>query len=99
MLSRIPAWLKNRYILTTIAFVLWMLFFDRNDLFTQMERTRDLRALDRSKQYYSHQIDTARKQLDQMIHNPAALEKLAREKFRMKRDNEDEFEVPDQAAK
>ena len=93
MLSRIPSWLKNRYLLTLFAFVLWVLFFDRNDLFTQMERARDLRGLEKSKTYYTSQIDAAKKELDQMSHDPAALEKFAREKYRMKKDNEDEYAI------
>ena len=99
MLRRIPKWLKNRYTLTLLAFALWITFFDRNDLFTQGERARDLRSLEKSKTYYTSQIDAARKELDQMSHDPAALEKFAREKYRMKKDNEDEFEIDDAPAK
>jgi cell division protein DivIC len=93
MLSKIPSWLKNRYVLTTIAFVLWILFFDRNDIFTQRERARDLKSLEKSKVYYTGQILEAQKELDQMSHNAAALERFAREKYRMKKENEDEYEV------
>lgn len=99
MLSRIPSWIKNRYVLTVFAFVLWILFFDRNDIFTQMERARDLRGLEKSKKYYTGQIEDCRKQLDQMSNNPAALEKFAREKYRMKKDNEDEYEIEDPHSK
>lgn len=99
MLQKIPGWIKNRYLLTTLAFVLWILFFDRNDLFTQAERNRDLRSLQKSKTYYTSQIDAAKKELDQMSHDPAALEKFAREKYRMKKDNEDEFAIGDTPAK
>ena len=99
MLSRIPSWIKNRYVLTVFAFVLWVLFFDRNDLFTQMERARDLRSLEKSKKYYTGQIEDSRNELDQMSNNPAALEKFAREKYRMKKDNEDEYEIEDPSPK
>lgn len=95
MFSKIPSWIKNRYVLTAVAFVLWVVFFDRNDLFTQMERARDLRTLQKSKKYYSAQIEASRKELDQMSHDPAALEKFAREKYRMKKDNEDEYDIDD----
>jgi cell division protein DivIC len=97
MFSKIPSWIKNRYVLTTVAFVLWVLFFDRNDMFTQMERAKDLRTLEKSKKYYTAQIEACRKELDQMSNNPAALEKFAREKYRMKKDNEDEYEIDDSA--
>ena len=95
MLRKIPKWLKNRYFLSAAAFILWITFFDRNDLFTQRERARDLKNLQKSKTYYSTQIDAAKMELDQMSHDPAALEKFAREKFRMKKDNEDEFSIED----
>jgi cell division protein DivIC len=95
MLSRIPSWLKNRYALTAVAFVLWVLFFDRNDFFTQMERARDLRSLEKSERYYTGQILDAKKELYQMSNNAAALEKFAREKYRMKKDNEDEYDIGD----
>lgn len=98
MLSKIPSWLKNRYLLSAAAFVLWITFFDRNDLFTQRERARDLKNLEKSKTYYSNQIDAAKKELDQMSHDPSALEKYAREKYRMKKDNEDEFIIDDSPA-
>ena len=99
MLKKIPSWIKNRYLLTTVAFILWILFFDRNDMFTQAERNRDLRSLQKSKTYYTSQIDAAKKELDQMSHDPAALEKFAREKYRMKKDNEDEFAIDDTPSK
>ena len=45
MRAAIPAWLRNKYLLTTILFVCWMLFFDHNDLFTQVARSRELSDL------------------------------------------------------
>jgi cell division protein FtsB len=99
MLQRIPKLLKNRYILTTAAFILWVSFFDRNDLFTQAERARDLRTLQKSKAFYTTQIDAAKKELDLMTNDPSALEKFAREKYRMKKDNEDEFAIDDAPSK
>ena len=64
-----------------------------------MERARDLRSLEKSKKYYTGQIEDSRKELDQMSNNPAALEKFAREKYRMKKDNEDEYEIEDPSPK
>lgn len=93
ILSQIPAFLKNKYLLTGTAFAVWMIFFDRNDLFTQYERRRELRALEKSKEYYSGQIAKERKSLEELQNNPAAIEKYAREQYGMKRDNEDVFMV------
>jgi cell division protein DivIC len=49
--------------------------------------------LEKSKQYYEHQIDATRHELDQLKTDPGLLEKYAREKYCMKRDNEDLFVI------
>jgi cell division protein FtsB len=92
LLTRIPAWLKNKYFLTTVGFVVWIMFFDTRDFITSHFRERaELVKLEKSKQYYEQQIAVTQKELDQLKTNPALLEKYAREKYLMKRDNEDLF--------
>ena len=91
--SRVPSWAKNKYIITLIAFVVWMIFFDAKDILTQRERTGELRQLQESKAYYTEEIAKERKALEELKSNPAAIEKYAREKYMMKRDNEDLFIV------
>lgn len=94
ILERIPSWLKSKYLLTVAGFAVWMLFFDDRDLITTHFRHPDeLNKLEKSKKYYEQQIFTTRQELDQLKSNPALLEKYAREKFLMKRDNEDLFLV------
>ena len=91
--KRIIAILKNKYLVTLIAFALLMLFFDRNDVFVQFDRTRQLHELTNSKKFYETEIAKTRKELNDLQNNPAALEKYARENFLMKKDNEDVFVV------
>ena len=94
LLTHIPAWVKNKYLLTTVGFVVWVLFFDSRDFITSRFRERArLVRLESSKQYYEQQIATTRKELQDLKSNPALLEKYAREKYLMKRDNEDLFLV------
>lgn len=97
-LEKLPAWLTNKYMLALLAFAAWILFFDRNDLLTQVQRHRELIELQQSKDYYSSQIRTERKELEELKSNPAALEKYAREKYYMKRDNEELFILPGETA-
>ncbi len=85
--------IKNKYLLSLGIFAVLMLFFDRNDVFTQIERKKQLKELQASKQFYLDEIAKTRKELADLQHNPAALEKYARENFYMKRDNEDVFIV------
>lgn len=98
VLTHIPSWLRNKYLISFTVFCAVMLFLDKNDLFTQMERRKELRELQQSKKHYSTQIAAERKELEALKNNPATLEKYAREKYLMKRDNEELFiisEKPD----
>lgn len=83
--------LKNKFLLASAAFVVWMLFFDRNDVFTQMERKSELKQLKESKAYFEKQIAENRLFSKDLQFNASAIEKYAREKYLMKRDNEDLF--------
>lgn len=76
-----------------------MLFLDKNDLFTQAERRRELRELRQNKDYYTKAVAAERKELEALRKDPSALEKYAREKYMMKRDNEDLFIVPEKSEK
>ena len=98
LLTHIPAWLKSKYFISFAAFATIILFFDKNDLFTQFARRRELKELQQSKHYYTSHIEAERKELEQLKNNPATLEKYAREKYLMKRDNEDLFVVPEKYA-
>ena len=87
--------LRNKYISSLIVFVIWISFFDRNDLFTQWDRKQELQKLETSKAFYEQEIATTRKDLMELNNNPAILEKFAREKFYLKKPNEEIFIVDD----
>ncbi len=93
-LDRIPSWLKNKYVLTVLCFGVWVLFIDDRDFVTtHFRHLNELHKLENRKVYFEEQIKTVRKELDQLKSNPATLEKYARERYLMKRDNEDLFVV------
>jgi cell division protein FtsB len=77
--------------IAAIAFVVWMLFFDRNDFFQQQQRRTELRQLKEGKKYFQEQIEQEQQLADELKNNPASIEKFAREKYLMKKDNEDLF--------
>ena len=87
----IPSFIRNKYFLSAIAFAVWILFFDEKDVFTQQEWRSNLQTLQQSKEYYITEILKERKASEELKSNPAAIEKYAREKYGMKRDNEDVF--------
>lgn len=79
--------------LSGIAFAIWMLFFDRNDLPLQMKRMQQLNQLQESEQAMTQKIKDTKQELELLKTNPETLEKYAREKYLMKKDNEDLFIV------
>ncbi|MCX6317205.1 MAG: septum formation initiator family protein [Bacteroidetes bacterium] len=99
ILTHIPAFLKNKYLISFAAFCVVILFLDKNDFFTQQERRKELRELNQSKAYYTEQIATEKKELEALRNNPATLEKYAREKYLMKKDGEDIFLVSEKPDK
>jgi cell division protein DivIC len=90
-LTHIPSILNNKYLLTIIGFAVWMLFVDRNDFITQVSRYTKLSELKNSSSYYDQKIEGAKTELEKRKNDPSAYERLAREKYYMKRDNEDIF--------
>ncbi len=85
--------IRNKYIISITAFIVLMLFIDRNDFFAQLQHKHQLNELLGSKKFYQEQIDQTKKNLADLQNNSAALEKYAREKFLLKKDNEDVFIV------
>lgn len=83
--------IKNKYFLTITALIVWLLFFDKNDVFTQHETIAKLNKLKADQGYYISEIEKNKVELQELKTNTESLEKFAREKYLMKRDNEDVF--------
>ncbi|MBK8522017.1 MAG: septum formation initiator family protein [Chitinophagaceae bacterium] len=90
-LTHIPSWLKNKYLLTGVFFAVWMVFFDPKDILSDVERRDKLKELQTSELHLKGQITDAKKELDLLRNNAQSIEKYAREKYLMKKDNEDLF--------
>jgi cell division protein DivIC len=94
ILDNIPSWIKNKYFLTAAGFAVWILFIDDRDFITTHFRHKEeLKKLEASKKYYQAQIAATRAELDKLKSNPSTIEKYAREKYFMKKDNEDVFVI------
>ncbi|MES2060669.1 MAG: septum formation initiator family protein [Bacteroidota bacterium] len=85
--------IKNKFFLVTVAFVIWMIFFDKNDLFSQYEYHQQLDKLKQEQVFYKTETEKVNKDLDELTSDKAKLEKFAREKYLMKKDNEDIFVI------
>lgn len=90
-LNSIPSWLKNKYLLSGLFFIVWMLFFDPKDIMSDFERRGKLNELEKSEQHLKNLISESGAELYLLKNNAQSLEKYAREKYMMKKDNEDLF--------
>lgn len=83
--------MTNKYLLAAVFFIVWLLFFDHNDLMLQYRRGQELKEVRAKADYYREKIAETRKEVASLRENAASLEKVAREKYLMKKDNEDLF--------
>ena len=93
MTKRLLRIIKNKYLITSLALVVWLLFFDKNDILSQIDRTKELRALEEERNYYQAEIKKNKEDMKELQTNPKNLEKFAREKYLMKKPNEDVFVI------
>ncbi len=85
--------IRYRYIIVLALFAVWMGFFDRNNLIEQFTARQKLNKLKEEKAYYLREIEKANKDYQDLFTNDESLEKFAREKYLMKKDNEDIFVI------
>lgn len=81
--------LYNKYFLTAVAFIVFMTFFDQHDWFSQQARKKELEDVKDNISFLERQIDTIEGNYAALRNQPEALERYAREQYRMKRDSED----------
>src|SRR5688572_30475821 len=92
-MKKILPYLKNKYIIVSAFFFIWMLFVDRNDFIAQSQQVHKLNSLKKEKTYYQEEILKTQQDLTELTTDPEHLEKFAREKYLMKKDNEDIFVI------
>ncbi len=98
-LSKISRFLTNKFLLTAVAFAVIMVFLDKNDLLTTIERKKELNELEQSKAHFLKELSELKQIKTNLETNPAVIEKVAREKYLMKRENEDLFLTEDRSKK
>ncbi len=84
---------RDKYFLACTIFVVWMLFFDRNDIVSQYDYKQQVNKLQQEKDFYTKEIDLVQKDLRDLDSNLNTAEKFAREKYYMKKENEDVFVI------
>ena len=83
----------NKYFISVVAVLVWVTFFDKDDLLSQYQLRQKLQQLRTEEKYYQTEIDKNKHDMNELRTNPANLEKFAREKYQMKKDNEEIFVI------
>jgi cell division protein DivIC len=92
-IPNIPPFLKNKYVIVIIIAIVWLLFFDNNNIFQQFRFSGEIKRLKSEKAYYIKEIEKDSIMRHELKENPEALEKFAREQYFMKKEGEDIFIV------
>lgn len=74
--------------LILLFFIVWMIFFDTNSYFIHRELNEDIESLEDTKEIYRKEIEKDRTFIEKMK-DSNEIEKYAREKYYLKKDNED----------
>ncbi len=80
--------LSNRYVIILLVFIVWMVFFDENSYFIHRDLNKEIDQIEGATDYYQREISKDKKEIGD-LQNPDSLEKFAREKYHMKKKDED----------
>ena len=93
--QKLPAPLRNKYLITFIVFLVWIFFIDTFDIITQIRMNNEFKQLKEQQEFYKAEIEKDSTKVYNLNNNPEEQERFARERFLMKKDNEDVFIVRD----
>lgn len=91
-MKSIPAWLKNKYVLTSIVFGIYFLFLDDWDLFTLVRQKQKLSQIETQDTKMDSALQQTKKTLYK-LHRKDQLEAYARSQKFFKRDDEEIFVI------
>lgn len=73
--------------------MVWMVFFDQESFVEQYKLSQTLNGLESQKSFYLEEIEKNDQTINTLESDTAALERFAREKYYMKRENEEVYVI------
>ena len=92
-MKKIFKYSRNFYVMASLFFLFWMIFIDSNNLINQIRLSKKLWDLEGQKEFYQEKKAQIKSERDELMSNPELLEKLARERYFMKKQTEDLYVV------
>lgn len=91
MRSAILSVISNKYVIAFVIVIIWLFFFERHSILQQRRVSRELREYKKDREFYIKEIYRDSAAIREIREDPEALERLAREKYFMKKKDEDIF--------
>ena len=85
--------LTNKWMVASVLFLLWIVFFDENNLVEHRKNRLRLKALKEQRQFYREKIEADTRKMEELRSGAGNLEKDAREQFYMTKPDEELFRV------
>ena len=86
---------RHKYVITIAIFGIIIVFLDENSMIRRMGYTREINQLNEEIDKYRSEYNESTKKLNELESNPEAIEQIAREKYLMKKSNEDIYVFED----
>ncbi len=86
-------YINNKYFYTGLLFMIWWVYFDQESLIVQYDLAKIKNGLIDQKEYYLDEIEKDKEAINTLQNDTLLLEKYAREKYYMKKDNEDVYVI------
>ncbi len=91
--SKVLKFIRNKYVVVTVFFLVWVLFIDTNNLFVWMNDLGTVSSQEKQKEYYRQAIKKTDEKLNELTSNKDSLEKFAREQYLFHQKDEEVFIV------
>ena len=91
LIDKIPNYLKNKYLIAIVLFIVWITFFDNFNLIKQSKIKKNIKQLEKNKKFYIEEITKDSSEYYDLLNDAEKREKFAREKFLMKKEDEDVY--------
>ncbi len=90
-MNKILQFFTNRFVLVTLFFLSWIFFFASNDVVSQYKQNEEYKQMKEKLQYLEKEIAAMKQQRQALTQDSSVIEKVARERYRMKKPNEEIF--------
>lgn len=83
----------TKYVVVLLFAVIWMLIFDRYNVISQYNVSQEVEQLKQDEDHYRKAIEDLDYEREQLFNDKEEMERFAREKYQMKKRNEDVFVI------